>query len=157
MAGRLVAGWMEGAMAEGPPKITGKKLEHFYFMAVAQKRVEWEIANTLWKGWGLPAAWNDIALSPKEGKREKVTLYVDANVMRFFRAMGRGMHGRINDVLKIWMYARLMRLVHGPEHNELFGPEGLFASERPEWEDAYDGDEKLIELARSFGRRHVPY
>ncbi len=144
-------------MEAKPPKLSERKLEHFYFMSIAQKRVEWEIANTLWRGWGLPAAWHDIALAPREAKREKVSLYLDANVMKFFRAMGRGHHGRINDVLKIWMHGRLMRLIHGPEHNELFGPNGLFGTEKPQWEDAYDGDEKLLELARSFGRRHVPY
>lgn len=70
---------------------------------------------------GLPATWNEIALGPREGKREKVTLYLDTNVMKFFPAMGNGFHARIDDVLKFWMYARVMRLVHGPEHNELFG------------------------------------
>lgn len=133
-----------------PP--TGRKLEYYYFMQVAQKRVEWEIANTLWRGWGLPDAWNEIALTPREGKREKVTLYLDANVMKFFRAMGRGTHARINDVLKVWMYARLLKLVHGPDANELFGPEGLFNAEKPDWEEALDNDTRLIELARSFGR-----
>ncbi|WP_127901595.1 BrnA antitoxin family protein [Solirhodobacter olei] len=142
-------------MADAPPKMSEKKLEYYYFMSVAQKRVEWEIANTLWRGWGLPAAWNEIGLGPREGKREKVTLYLDESVMKFFRAMGRGVHPRINDVLKIWMYGRLMRLIHGPEHNELFGPEGLFATKKPEWDEAYDGDEQLVALARSFGRKGV--
>lgn len=144
-------------MGDEPPKLSGRKLEYYYFMSVAQKRVEWEIANTLWRGWGLPAEWHEIALAPKEGRREKVTLYLDANVMRFFRLMGRGVHPRINDVLKIWMYGRLLRLIHGPEANELFGPQGLFAAEKPKWEEAYDGDARLAELARSFGKREVPY
>jgi uncharacterized protein (DUF4415 family) len=140
-------------MTDAKPKMSGRQLERYYFMQVAQKRVEWAIANTLWKGWGLPAEWNDIGLCSRDGRREKVTLYLDANVMKFFRAMGKGFHARIDDVLKIWMYGRLAGLIHGPEHNELFGPEGLFAAEKPEWDEAYDGDRELIELARSFGRR----
>jgi uncharacterized protein (DUF4415 family) len=134
-----------------PPKMSPRRLEHFYFMQVAQKRTEWDIANTLWKGWGLPAAWHDIALGPKEGKREKVTLYLDTNVMKFFKAMGAGHHRRIDEVLKIWMYGRLSQLVRGPDRNDLFGPDGLFSGEKPEWDEAWDREEKMLELARSFG------
>ncbi|MBI1218931.1 MAG: hypothetical protein GC186_10315 [Rhodobacteraceae bacterium] len=139
-------------MPHEPPKMSPRRLEHYYFMQVAQKRVEWDIANTLWKGWGLPAEWHEVALTSKDTKREKVTLYLDANVMKFFRQMGRGTHRRINDVLKIWMYGRLNHLIHGPDKNELFGPDGLFATEKPRWEDAMDGDDKLIEIVKSFGR-----
>lgn len=134
------------------PKMSERKLEYFYYMQVAQKRIEWEIANTLWRGWGLPYAWNEIAKGPREAPREKVTLYLDGNVMKFFRAMGRGSHARINDMLKVWMYARLLKLVHGPDKNDLFGKDGLFGTRQPSWEEAVDGEEKMLALY-AFSKR----
>lgn len=130
------------------PKMGERKLEHYWFMQVAQKRVEWEVANTLWRGWGLPAEWHEIAMATKEGRREKVSLYLDAEVMKFFRAMGRGHHARINDVLRIWIHGRLTRLIRGPESAELFGADGLFGGPKPQWEEAWDAEERLMERAR---------
>ncbi len=126
------------------PKMTAKELEQYHFLATAHKRVEWEIANTLWRGWGLPAAWNEIATGPRHGRRVKVTLLLDEQVLKFFKVMGRGYHARINDVLKIWMYARLMKLVNGPESRDLLGESGLFATAKPDWVDALEGDEGLF-------------
>lgn len=137
-----------GETADRGPKLGERQLEHYWFMSVAQRRVEWEIANTLWRGWGLPAEWHEIAMGPREGRREKVTLYLDANVMKFFRAMGRGHHARLNDVLSVWMYGRLARIVRGPEAAELFGPDGLFGAEKPGWDEAWDGDARLMAQVR---------
>jgi hypothetical protein len=66
--------------------------------------------------------------------------------------MGAGHHRRIDEVLKIWMYGRLSQLIRGPDRNDLFGPDGLFATEKPQWDEAYDAEEKVLDLVRSFGR-----
>lgn len=67
--------------------------------------------------WGLegsvriPAAWHEIAQGPAVPPKDKLTLKLDADVLRFFRAMGRGYTSRINAVLRTFMLARLAEVV----------------------------------------------
>lgn len=67
--------------------------------------------------WGLegsvriPAAWQAIAQERAQPAKEKVTLRVDADVVRFFRAMGQGHLARMNAVLRAFMLARLAEVV----------------------------------------------
>jgi len=67
--------------------------------------------------WGLdgsvriPAAWHAIAQDRAQPAKDKVTLRVDADVIRFFRAMGQGHLARMNAVLRAFMLARLAEVV----------------------------------------------
>ena len=71
--------------------------------------------------WGLdgsariPAAWADIARGPVVPFKTAVTIRLDEDVARFFRAMGRGHLTRMNAVLRAFMLARLAGVVPGPE------------------------------------------
>ena len=40
-------------------------------------------------------------------KEQKVALYLDAPVVRFYRAMGTGYHERINRLLSTWMNMKI--------------------------------------------------
>lgn len=67
--------------------------------------------------WGLdgsiriPEAWHQIAQAAFTPAKEKITLSLDEDVLRFFRSMGRGYYGRINAVLRAFMLARLAEVV----------------------------------------------
>jgi uncharacterized protein (DUF4415 family) len=67
--------------------------------------------------WGLqgsariPEAWNQIAQSRQQPQKQKITLRVDSDVLRFFRAMGTGHLTRMNAVLRTFMLARLAEVV----------------------------------------------
>ena len=71
--------------------------------------------------WGLdgspriPAAWSAIALEPAVPCKTPVTIRVDEDVVRFFRAMGRGYLTQMNRVLRAFMEARLAGVVKGAE------------------------------------------
>ncbi|MGV8985093.1 MAG: BrnA antitoxin family protein [Cypionkella sp.] len=71
--------------------------------------------------WGLdgsvriPAAWTAIALEPAVPGKTPVTIRVDADVAKFFRAMGRGYLTQMNRVLRAFMEARLAGVVKGAE------------------------------------------
>jgi len=60
----------------------------------------------------IPEAWHTLEhdLDVAEEK-VKVTLYLDASVAKFFRAMGKGWHGRINRLLGTYMHMKLAREV----------------------------------------------
>lgn len=61
----------------------------------------------------IPAAWHDIAQERIHPPRQKISLRVDADVLRFFRAMGEGHLARMNAVLRAFMLARLAEVVKG--------------------------------------------
>ena len=65
----------------------------------------------------IPDAWHTIwrEVDRRADKRVKVTLTLDADVVRFFRSMGARYQPRINRVLRAFMHDRLAGLVDGPE------------------------------------------
>ena len=63
----------------------------------------------------LPEAWNEVLETPVPG-RTRITLRVDQDVAKFFRALGPGYQRTMNRVLRVFMLARLTEMVEGPEH-----------------------------------------
>lgn len=56
----------------------------------------------------VPDAWHTLEADLEvEEPREKVTLYLDRSVARFYRAMGRGYHARINRLLRTWAQMKI--------------------------------------------------
>ncbi|MDU8929059.1 BrnA antitoxin family protein [Alisedimentitalea sp. MJ-SS2] len=59
-----------------------------------------------WIDRSLPEGWNGVALrEPVVPKKEKVTLRLDADMLRWFRKLGPGYNRRINAVLRIYWEA----------------------------------------------------
>lgn len=95
----------------------------------------------------IPSKWHTLDWdieTPED--REKVTLYLDRSVARFFRAMGKGYHRRINRLLATYVEMHLAK--------ELRMEEALKQriAEREEAEKAKEGehDENESEKSRSF-------
>ncbi len=65
----------------------------------------------------IPSGWHDIwrEKDRRDDKQTRVTLQLDADVVRFFRSMGKGYQPRMNRVLRAFMHDRLAGLVAGPE------------------------------------------
>lgn len=63
----------------------------------------------------IPEAWHEIARRRDEPRRERVTIALEEDVLRFYRSMGRNYAGRINEVLRAYMHARLAGLLQGAE------------------------------------------
>ena len=80
--------------------------------------------------WGLegsvriPEAWRQIALEPAVPGKVPVTIRVDEDVAKFFRAMGRGYLTQMNRVLRAFMEARLAGVVKGAEA-AVYEPSGM--------------------------------
>ena len=56
----------------------------------------------------IPAAWHTLEMDlDVEEEREKVTLYLDRSVARFYRGMGKGYHKRINRLLATYAQMRI--------------------------------------------------
>jgi uncharacterized protein (DUF4415 family) len=66
----------------------------------------------------IPEEWHMIMHDiPAYEKKEKLTLYLDKSVAKFFKAMGNGYQARINRILATW--ARMVILEDMELENEL--------------------------------------
>ena len=92
-----------------------KKRANFHHMAQTLERLETDLAGAVARSEMIPEAWHRIAQSGGRGAKVKMTLWVERDVLAFFRTMGTGHTTRMADVLKTFMHARLAGLVKGPE------------------------------------------
>ncbi len=66
------------------------------------------------KARALPPAWDKVEAShPVQPRKTRMTIGLDAEVARWFRAMGTGYQSRINAVLRIYMLARKSKEIEG--------------------------------------------
>jgi hypothetical protein len=61
-----------------------------------------------WVSGSLPEIWNDIPqLHPPKPDKVKVTLTLDADMIKWFRKLGRGYQARVNSILRVYWQALL--------------------------------------------------
>ncbi|MFD1508983.1 BrnA antitoxin family protein [Lacimonas salitolerans] len=96
-------------------KMTRKQTEYYGYMKTIMEQLEWDLHDTIWHSRRVPPAWAEIANTRYAGKKTRVTLLVEENVVRFFKSMGTGYQARMNEVLAAWMYARLSGILNGQD------------------------------------------
>ncbi len=128
------------------------------YMMDVMRRLEWDQHNTIELTGRSPEEWHEIATATPRAAKVKVTLTLEADVLKFFKSMGEGYGPRINDVLKSYMHARLAAVIRGAETVAHYRErEELHAGAKPqfgdvaqamggEWEDAGPG---VVEAARA--------
>ncbi|MEW9919603.1 BrnA antitoxin family protein [Marimonas sp. MJW-29] len=87
--------------------------EHFNYFYDLMKQIEWDLHQEVLDAKRIPAAWHEIANAKGQAKKVRLTIRIDADVVRFFRRFGRGYQSRMNDVLAAWMHGRLAGLIDG--------------------------------------------
>ena len=61
----------------------------------------------------VPEAWHHLEQDLEvQERKEKVTLYLDKSVARFYRAMGKGYQARINRLLATWAQMKIAEELH---------------------------------------------
>ncbi len=69
----------------------------------------------------LPSEWGYLHLQvPCEPYREKVTLRINRDVLRFFRKMGKGYQARLNAVLEAYVHVRKEKMMEEWERDRGF-------------------------------------
>jgi len=109
-----------------------KQREHHYYMLDAMRRFEWDMHHRIWMEQRIPSDWREIA-GRREVEKVRVTLRIDADVVKWFRSMGPGYQPRMNDVLQSFMHAKLAGLLRGDETIEPFRESGWATMEMPRW------------------------
>ncbi|MGJ8609651.1 MAG: BrnA antitoxin family protein [Octadecabacter sp.] len=122
-----------------PAKMTKTEKMHWGFSVDAIKKMEYELMGYLHEFTALPPAWDQIWEDDdrRDPKRTKVTINLDADVVKFFKGLGPGYQGRINRVLRAYMHFRLAKLIEGPDTMDyVLRPEKVLEdAARVEWGD----------------------
>ncbi len=100
-----------------------KRRKHYHEMAERLRRLEEALHDASPGAEAVPKAWHEIAQTPGTGRKERVTMWVEADVLRFFRSLGLGHTTKMADVLAAFMHARLAGVVKGPEDVDYFEAE----------------------------------
>ena len=87
----------------------------YHHLAETLTALEAALNDGLTGGGFIPDEWAEVAREAPQPPRERLSLRLDADVIRFFRLMGANYQGRINQVLRAFMLARLAKVVPGPE------------------------------------------
>ena len=105
--------------------MTGKETDHFdkdrsLREEIAYTRLVSELARCRSGGPGPAEARGGAAGRRRvrgggDGRRGKLTLNLDAEVAKWFRAMGLGYQARMNDVLRSWMVSVVAREIAASE------------------------------------------
>ena len=122
-----------------PKKMTKAERKHLYYGFDAMRKFEHEMLGSLHEFKALPAAWDEIwkdrAVAPK---KTRVTIRLDADVVKFFRTMGPGYGPQINEVLRAFVHFRLAKIIRGPDTTDfILHPERVMREDKraPKWGD----------------------
>lgn len=122
--------------------------EHFNYFTDLMQQIEWDLHQEVLDAKRIPTEWHQIAREKGQAEKVRITLRVDADVVRFFRKFGKGYQQRMNNVLAAWMHGRIAALIRGPDTEDIYSQ---FAEDgRPRF-----GDSALVErgyVRRSDGR-----
>ena len=123
-----------------PKSMTKVEKMNWGYGVDAIKMMEYELMGHLHEYKALPRDWDHIweERDRRDPRRTRVTIRLDADVVKFFKGMGEGYQVRINRVLRAYMHFRLAKLIEGPDTMDyVLRPEEVLAKARrkPEWGD----------------------
>ena len=118
---------------------------NYHYMADVMRRLEWDLHQKILTEGRVPDAWHEIARERGPGKKMRVTLMIEEDVVKFFRSLGEGYGPRMNRVLAGFMHARLAGLLEGGETMDYFARrrEADLDGPKPGWGDAQKPYEAL--------------
>lgn len=128
-------------------KMTMKERMSLAIMADCVKQLDFDAVDLVRLRQKLPHEWHEIALEPDwhSKNREKVTIRVNRDVVKYLRAMGGGYGERMNKILTAYVHGRLSKIVNGPDTTDfVLRPEKVRAevgATRPGWGESswWDG------------------
>ncbi len=119
-----------------PQKMTKAQRIHWKYALDARRMIEYDLHSVAAKLRCLPREWDEIWEDEdrRDPKKTPITIRLDADVVKFFKAMGEGYQPRINRVLRSFMHYRLAGIVNGPDTTDyVLRPERMVkvGEERP--------------------------
>lgn len=84
---------------------------HHYYLVDMMSRLEYDLHSEIANIVGVPQEWQQIAERLDTPEKSKVTIRINQDVLKFFKATGRGYQARMNDVLSAYMHSKLCGLI----------------------------------------------
>ena len=144
--------WREEAIAAGgqgrsPRRMTKAQRRHWRLAVDVRRRIETDIHEFL-APHGVPSEWHAIWEDPdrRAPKRTRCTVAFDADLVRFFKAMGPGYQVRMNRVLRAFMEMHLSGLIDGPDANRYVDRPSLVLAENLKLEEEWGEDPERDDL-----------
>ncbi|WP_235953006.1 BrnA antitoxin family protein [Salipiger sp. PrR002] len=122
-------------------EMTKTERMHFQYAVDAMEMVERDLLDRMWDRRGCPPDWHAICRETdrRDLRRTRCTIALDADVVKFFKALGPGYQSRINRVLRAFMHYRLAKVLDGPDTSDfIMRPELVeeqARKERTRWGD----------------------
>ncbi|GGE48020.1 BrnA antitoxin family protein [Actibacterium pelagium] len=149
-----------------PNKMTKAERLHWSSGTDALAMIEHDLHSRLMTFGQIPTEWHSIWQDEDrlDDRRTRVTARFDADVVKFFKALGPGYQHRMNRVLRAYTHMRLAKLVEGPDTTDyILGldqakREGL-RPKRRHWAcylPFHRGDNAGASPGRPKGRRPLP-
>lgn len=115
-------------------KLTATQRANYHYMADAMRRLEWDLHNAIDGTGRIPPEWHAIAEARGPKPKVKVTMWIEADTLRFFKSLGRGHLTRMAEVLQTYLHGRLAGVIRGAETMSYYQRrDGLHDGERPLW------------------------
>ena len=89
------------------------EMEAYHYMAETMRTLEMHLHGTIAESGRIPPEWHEIGRERGTMPKVRVNLYVEADVLRFFKGMGQGWSTRMSEVLRTFMHARFAGVVKG--------------------------------------------
>jgi uncharacterized protein (DUF4415 family) len=104
---------------------TIRQRANYHYMAETMRALEFHLHGRIEASGRIPEEWHEIARARGTQPKVKVNMWVEADVVRFFKGTGQGWSTRMAEVLRTFMQARLAGLVKGAEDTDytLTGPD----------------------------------
>ncbi|MEL7300495.1 MAG: BrnA antitoxin family protein [Pseudomonadota bacterium] len=101
--------------AKHPGDMTIKERVSWMRSLEGMRQLEYDLHDTFNFNETFPREWFEIWQGEdRDTKTVRMTIRVDADVVRFFKSMGPGYQPRMNKVLRSFMHARLAKFIDGP-------------------------------------------
>ena len=97
------------------PRRRGKAAESYHYMAETMRELEWQLRGRITDSGLIPPEWQDIAVAHGPMPKVKVNLWIEGDVVKFFRGTGQGWTTRMAEVLRTFMLARRAGVLAGAE------------------------------------------
>ncbi len=99
-------------------KLTRSERLFYRFFMDAWQQLDWDLRHNIWAQRIVPSEWHEVLKHEPTGGRTRVTLRLDADLVKFFRKMGPGYQTQINRILRAFVKAKMAGFVNGPGNME---------------------------------------
>jgi uncharacterized protein (DUF4415 family) len=93
--------------------VTKREKEAYHYMAETMRTLELHLHGHIAETGRIPPEWHEIGRQRGQQGKVRVTFWVEADVVRFFKGMGQGWSARMAEVLRTFMHARFAGVVKG--------------------------------------------